>query len=57
MIVLVDTNVLIDALNAKRRSAELLVTLAGTEEVVLATCDVIVAEIFCGVRARDWWTP
>ena len=46
---LIDTNILIDALNEKRGRADLIDSFAA-QNLTLATCAVIVSEIFTGLR-------
>jgi predicted nucleic acid-binding protein len=52
MIVLVDTNVLIDALNERGGRREFLVSLAA-QEYELASCAITVAEIYAGMRPNE----
>jgi predicted nucleic acid-binding protein len=50
-VLLIDTNILIDALNEKRGRADLIETFS-TQNQTLATCAIIVSEIFTGIRAE-----
>jgi len=49
---LLDTNIIIDALNAKRDRNALLLGLAGQGNL-LACCPVNVAEVYAGVRPKE----
>lgn len=51
MKLLIDTNILIDALNERRGRADLIDSLAA-QQFTLATCAIIVAEVFTGVRPQ-----
>jgi predicted nucleic acid-binding protein len=52
MLVLVDTNILIDAINKKRGRREFLAELARNRHT-LACCSVCVAEVYSGMRPEE----
>jgi predicted nucleic acid-binding protein len=52
-IYLVDTNILIDALNNKKNRNNFLVNLAQNEGHTLACCPINVAEVYAGMRPKE----
>jgi predicted nucleic acid-binding protein len=48
---LIDTNILIDALNAKRGRVDLIESFIA-QQFTLTTCAIIVAEVFTGIRPQ-----
>ena len=50
---LLDTSVIIDALNARKSRNELLLQLTGEQGHTLGCCPVNVAEVFAGMRPKE----
>lgn len=52
-IYLLDTNIIIDALNGKRGRNEFLLDLTVRQEHLLACCPINVAEVYAGMRSKE----
>lgn len=52
-IYLLDTSVLIDAINGKKNRNRLLLDLAGQQGHTLACCPINVAEVYAGMRPKE----
>ena len=50
---LLDTNVIIDAINAKKNRNQFLVDLTERQGHTLAACPINVAEVFAGMRTKE----